>query len=126
VAGRLGLGVAVDHLIDLGPAAVERTIRAGAAELRTRLAQIAGLTMRDRGSDLSGNVSFTLAGLDAASVQEQLYAAGVTAAVSGAGSTRLDMATRGLDAVVRLSPHYFNSPEDLVRAATAVAAVTGS
>ena len=126
VAGRLGLGVAVDHLIDLGPAAVERTVRAGAAELRTSLAQIAGVTVRDRGSDLSGIVSFTLAGHDAASVHEQLSAAGVTAAVSGAGSTRLDMGARGLDAVVRLSPHYFNSPDDLVRAAEAVAAVTGS
>ena len=126
VAGRLGLGVAVDHLIDLGPAAVERTVRAGAAELRTRLAEIEGVTVRDRGSDLSGIVSFTLAGHDAASVQEQLSAAGVTAAVSRAGSTRLDMGTRGLDAVVRLSPHYFNSPEDLMRAAEAVAAITGS
>jgi len=126
VAGRLGLGVAVDHLLDLGPAAVERTVRAGAAELRTTLAQIAGLTVRDRGSDLGGIVSFTLAGTDAASVQEQLFAVGVTAAVSRAGSTRLDMGTRGLDAVVRLSPHYFNSPEDLMRAAEAVAAITGS
>ena len=126
VAGRLGLGVAVDHLLDLGPAAVERTVRAGAAELRTTLAQIAGLTVRDRGPDLSGIISFTLAGTDAASVQEQLFAAGVTAAVSRAGSTRLDMGTRGLDAVVRLSPHYFNSPEDLMRAAEAVAAITGS
>lgn len=126
VAGRLGLGVAVDHLLDLGPAAVERTVRAGAAELRTTLAQITGLTVRDRGSDLGGIVSFTLEGTDAASVQEQLYAVGVTAAVSGAGSTRLDMRTRGLDAVVRLSPHYFNSPEDLMAAAEAVAAITGS
>ncbi len=126
VAGRLGLGVAVDHLLDLGPADVERTVRAGAAELRTLLPQIAGLTVHDRGSDLSGIVSFTLAGTDPASVQEQLFAAGVTAAVSGAGSTRLDMGIRGLDSVVRLSPHYFNSREDLMRATEAVAAVAGS
>lgn len=126
VAGRLGLGVAVDHLLDLGPTAVERTVRSGAAELRAMLAQIAGLTVQDRGSDLSGIVSFTVAGADAASVQEQLFAADVTAAVSRAGSTRLDMGARGLDAVVRLSPHYFNSPDDLLRAAEAVAAVTGS
>lgn len=126
VAGRLGLGVAVDHLLDLGPAAVERTVRSGAAELRATLGQIEGVSVQDRGSDLSGIVSFTVAGTDPASIQEQLFAAGVTAAVSRAGSTRLDMGSRGLDAVVRLSPHYFNSPEDLMRAAEAVAAVTGS
>ncbi len=33
---------------------------------------------------------------------------------------------RGLDAVVRVSRNYFNSREDLVRAAQAVAAATGS
>lgn len=126
LAGRLGLGVAVDHLLDLGPAAVERTVRARAADLRTMLGQIEGLTLHDRGSDLSGIVSFTLAGTDAASVQDQLFAAGVTAGVSRAGSTRLDMGARGLDAVVRLSPHYFTSPEDLLRAAEAVAALTTS
>ncbi len=126
LAGRLGLGVAVDHLLDLGPATVELTVRARAAELRTTLAQVEGVTVHDRGSDLSGIVSFTLAGTDAASVQERLFAAGVTAGVSRAGSTRLDMGARGLDAVVRLSPHYFNSPADLVRAAEAVAALTGS
>jgi selenocysteine lyase/cysteine desulfurase len=60
VAGRLGLGVAIDHLLDLDPAAVERTVRATAAELRAMLAQTAGLTVHDRGSDLSGIVSFTL------------------------------------------------------------------
>ena len=126
LAGRLGLGVAIDHLLDLGPAAVERTIRTRAAELRTMLGQIEGLTLHDRGSDLSGIVSFTLAGADAASVQNQLLAASVTAGVSRAGSTRLDMGARGLDAVVRFSPHYFNSPADLERAAEAVAALTSS
>ena len=126
LAGRLGLRVAVNHLLELGPAAVERSVRARAAELRTTLAGTAGLTVHDRGADLSGIVSFTLADTEAASVQEQLFAAGVTAGVSRAGSTRLDMARRGLEAVVRLSPHYFNSPGDLERAAEAVAAVSRS
>jgi selenocysteine lyase/cysteine desulfurase len=36
------------------------------------------------------------------------------------------MTARGLEAVVRASPHYFVSPEDLERAVEAVAAVSGA
>jgi cysteine desulfurase/selenocysteine lyase len=44
--------------------------------------------------------------------------------VSGLPSTRLDMSSRGLDAVVRASPHYFVSPDDIERAVDAVAAIS--
>jgi len=47
----------------------------------------------------------------------------VTVTVSTAASTRLDMSARGLGAVVRASPHYFVSPEDIQRASDAVAEV---
>jgi selenocysteine lyase/cysteine desulfurase len=43
--------------------------------------------------------------------------------VSGAASTRLDMERRDLDAVVRASPHYFVSPDDLDAAVAATAAI---
>ena len=41
-------------------------------------------------------------------------------AVSEAESTRLDMTARGLSAVVRASPHYFVSPDDVAAAVRAV------
>jgi selenocysteine lyase/cysteine desulfurase len=50
----------------------------------------------------------------------------VIVSVSERASTRLDMTDRGLEAVVRASPHYFNSAEELARAIEAVAHVTGS
>jgi selenocysteine lyase/cysteine desulfurase len=124
VAGRLGLRDAVDRLLDLGVGEVERAVRANAAYLRGLLAEVPGVVVRDLGPDLSGIVSFTVAGVDAETVRDALLRERVTVSVSGVGSTRLDMTARGLEAVVRASPHYFVSPEDLERAVEAVAAVS--
>lgn len=126
VAGRLGLGAALDHLLALGPEDVEAAVRAGAADLRRQLGDLSGVRVHDHGEDLSGIVSFTVDGVAPRAVQAQLYDAGVTVSVSEVGSTRLDMEARGLDAVLRASPHYFVSPEDRLRAVAALAHVTGS
>lgn len=125
VAGRLGLKEAVDHLVALGPAEVEHTVRARAAHLRAGLSTVDGLTIQDVGADLCGLVTFTVAGHDPAQFQSDLLAAGVTVSVSGSASTLLEMQARGLAAVVRASPHYFVSPEQLDEAVAAVAAIAG-
>ena len=79
--------------------------------------------MRYQGEDLSGIVSFTVEGTDPATVAARLGEAGVTVSVSERTSTLLDMTERGLDSVVRASPHYFVSPDDLDKTLTAVAAL---
>jgi len=126
VAATLGLGAAVDHLLGLGTDEVEVAVRARAGVLRSALADLPGIQVHDRGEDLSGIVSFTVAGTDPHAVAARLDNAGVTVSVSERASTRLDMTDRGLEAVVRASPHYFVSPDDLDRVVTAVAAVTAS
>ena len=120
VAGRLGLGVAVDQLLGLGPGQVERAVRARAADLRAALVDLPGVEIRDVGPDLSGIVSFTVDGFSAEQVRDGLAKRDVTVTVSTGPSTLLDMTARGLPAVVRASPHYFVSPEDLEQAVRAV------
>src|SRR4051794_11238597 len=121
VAGRLGLKVAVDHLLALGAEEVEQAVRSRAADLRAALAGLPGVRVRDVGADLSGIVSFTVDGVAAGRVRDRLAERDVTVTVSEAPSTLIDMTARGLPAVVRASPHYFVSPEDLAAAARAVA-----
>ncbi len=123
VAGRLGLKAAVDHLLALGPAEVEHSVRAVAARLRDGLRSLPQVTVQDAGPDLCGIVSFTVTGRTPDQVRDDLAAAGVTVTVSHASSTMLDMADRGLESVVRASPHYFVSPEDVDAAVAAVAAL---
>ena len=123
VAGRLGLKEAVDHLLELGPAVVEHAVRRNAAELRAALSKLSGVVLQDGGDDLAGIVSFTVDDTDPYRVRERLLGDKVTVAVSGLPSTRLDMTARGLEAVVRASPHYFVSDDDIAAAAEAVARI---
>lgn len=123
LAARLGLRVAVDHLLGLGVDQVERRVRGLTAHLRAALATVPGVALHDRGEDLCGIVTFTVAGLDPDRVRSGLAEAGVTVTVSHASSTRLDMDARGLAAVVRASPHYFVTEEQLDDAVAAVRAL---
>jgi selenocysteine lyase/cysteine desulfurase len=121
VAARLGLKQAVDLLLALGVDDVEKAVRSRAADLRQALSDVPGVTVRDVGSDLAGIVSFTVAGVDPERVVIGLAQQDVTVKVSGESTTLLDMTARGLRSVVRASPHYFVSPEDIAQTAAAVA-----
>jgi selenocysteine lyase/cysteine desulfurase len=124
VAARLGLGAAVDYLLGLGVDEVEKAVAAGARRLRESLGEIPGVTVRDRGRQQCGIVTFTVDGTDPAAVRDALARHDVTVTVSPRAGTLLDMDARGLAAgVVRASPHYFVGPEQLDRAAAAVAAL---
>jgi cysteine desulfurase len=121
VAARLGLKEAVDLVLELGVEDVEKAVRSRAADLRNALSDVPGVTVRDVGPDLAGIVSFTVDGVDAERVAVGLGQQDVTVKVSTESTTLLDMNARGLRAVVRASPHYFVSPEDIARTAAAVA-----
>jgi cysteine desulfurase len=124
VAARLGLGAAVDYLLGLGVGEVEKAVTTGAQHLRDSLAAIAGVTVRDRGGQRCGIVTFTVDGLDPEAVRDALAHHDITVTVSARAGTLLDMDARGLDAVVRASPHYFVTSEQLDRTAAAVAALS--
>jgi selenocysteine lyase/cysteine desulfurase len=120
VAAQLGLGAAVDYLLALGVDVVEAAVRARADLLRSLLRATRGVTVADLGRRPSGIVSFAVDGVAAAAVRDALAARRITVTVSSRSSTLLDMTDRGLDALVRASPHYFVSEEQLEEAAAAV------
>jgi cysteine desulfurase len=120
VAARLGLGAAVEYLLALGIEEVEAAVRARAERLRSLLRAIAGVTVADLGRRPAGIVTFAVDGVSAAAVREALAERRITVTVSSRASTLLDMTDRGLDALIRASPHYFVSEEQLESAAVAV------
>lgn len=126
VAARLGLGAAVRYLLDLDPDAVYAAVAERAAHLRTALAELPRVTVRDLGGDSSpraGIVSFTVDGREPEEVRDLLSASNITVTVSRASSTLLDMTERGLAGVVRASPHCFVSYAELDRFVAALAAL---
>ncbi|MBO0853461.1 MAG: aminotransferase class V-fold PLP-dependent enzyme [Nocardia sp.] len=115
VAARLGLGAAVRYLLDLGPAAVYSAISDNAEYLRLHLPGIPGVSVHDLGTRFAGIVSFTVTGRDPLEIRDRLRESDVTITASHRASTLLDMTARGLDTVLRASPHAFVSTGELDR-----------
>ncbi|MGW6726503.1 aminotransferase class V-fold PLP-dependent enzyme [Nocardia sp. NPDC055029] len=124
VAARLGLGAAVDYLLALGPDEVYATVAERADHLRKTLPELPGVTVRDLGTEHSGIVSFTADNHNPVHLRDRLADHAVTVTVSHASSTLLDMTARTLPAIVRASPHYFVSTDDLDRFVTVLADIT--
>ena len=119
-AGRIGLGVAVDYALDIGLPAIAMRNALLADRLRRGLSQVPGVTVHDRGSQKSAITTFTAEGVGADHVQARLSAAAINVSVTGASSAQYDLPRHGLEAVVRASPHYYNSEAEVDLLVTAM------
>jgi cysteine desulfurase / selenocysteine lyase len=123
VADRLGLIAAVKYALSLGIDDIAESVRDRGDHLRAGLAELPGVTVHDLGTQRCGLVTFSVAGVPAAEIRDRLRDKNITVTVSGVTSTRYDMERRGLDEIVRASPHYFVTPNQLDEAVAAVAAM---
>ncbi len=118
VAGKIGLGVAVDYAMDWGLDATAARVAELAGALRRRLSQPAGIAVHDHGETLCGIVTFSVHGITSAGVADRLRAAGVNTSVTTAANSQFDpLATEDL---VRASVHYYNTLEEIDRLCAAL------
>ncbi len=121
VAGKVGLGVAVDYALGWGLDAIAARVTALAAGLRERLEDLPAVTVHDLGRERSGIVTFSVAGRESADVKQALGTAGINVSVSPPGYARMDFERRGLGPMVRASVHYYNTQDEIERLVAVVA-----
>jgi selenocysteine lyase/cysteine desulfurase len=124
IAGRIGLGVALGEALARGAAPTEAHLIGVAGQLRDGLAGIPAVTVQDPPTSPSAIVTFTVDGLPARQVNERLAARNVRTVSVPASHAQWDLGARGVDAVVRASPHVYNDDSDtmaLVGAVTEIA-----
>lgn len=115
VAGRIGLGVAVDYALNWGLENIWRRLKALAYQLRTQLSPIPGVIVHDRGVNQCGIVTFTIEGITPEEIKRQLTTEKINVSISDYNSTLLDMESRHLNKMVRASLHYYNAEEEIER-----------
>ena len=126
VAGRLGLGVALEELLARGIGATARHLVATAAALRAGLAAIDGVVIQDPVACASGIVTFTVDGLTAADVSRRLAELNVRTVSVPSSHGQWDLGSRGVPAVVRASVHVYNDASDAQALLDAVAMIAGA
>ncbi len=119
-AAKVGFGVAVDYALALGLDAIAERVGGLAEELRARLGSIPGVAVHDGGRHRCGIVSFTVAGVEPTEVQAALAAERIHVSTGWPAAARLDMGAQGLESIVRASPHYLNTLDELERLAVVV------
>jgi selenocysteine lyase/cysteine desulfurase len=117
----LGLGAAVRQALGLGLDAIGRRSAALGARLRDQLAEVPGVTVHDLGLVRCAIVTAKIEGLAADRAAEALGRAGVNVSVTVPEDNPLDTQDRGVHPLIRFSPHYYNTEEEIDRVVRLVA-----
>lgn len=115
VSGKIGLARAVCYAREIGVDQIEQRVTCLAAQLRRELAAIPGIVVEDRGRQKCAIVSFQKRGEAAAALAARLRENNINVSVTELSSARLDLGERGLDSLLRASPHYFNTENEIDR-----------
>ena len=121
----LGLGRAAEYALDLGLEPIRHRAWALGASARDGLAEIDGVRVLDRGSEPCAIVTIATEGHDAASLVHSLRAQGINTSHSMRDYAILDFDDQGVEGAVRISPHYYNTEEEIEAVVAGVAELTG-
>lgn len=117
---RLGLGEAARYACSLGLSAIQKRAWALTDRLREALDRIPKVTLRDTGREQCAIASFSIDGADPTAVAAALRSDGINISVSRRSSTRLDAEARSLPDLLRASPHYYNTEDEIDRFVAAI------
>jgi selenocysteine lyase/cysteine desulfurase len=109
----LGLGAAAAYALDVGLATARDRARQLAAYARTRLATVPGVRVLDRGPELCAIVTAALAGRDAKEIKLALRARGINTSSPEREDAVIDMDEKQASSALRISPHYYNTKEEI-------------
>lgn len=122
----LGLGAAARYALAVGVAEGGRRAAQLARYARERLAAVDGVRVLDRGTTLCAIVTAEVRGLDARAVVARLRERGINTSASLRAYALLDMEAKQATSAVRLSPHYYNTPEEIDTAVAAIEEIVRS
>jgi cysteine desulfurase/selenocysteine lyase len=114
-AAKAGLARATDYALEWGVESIWPRVRELGARLREELAEIDSVTIRDVGAEQCAIVTFDVAGVPAQQVKDALAGKQINVTVSATTSAVIESIERGLPDLIRASPHYFNTEEELGR-----------
>ncbi|MGA6161850.1 aminotransferase class V-fold PLP-dependent enzyme [Amycolatopsis magusensis] len=119
----LGCAAAVRYALGVGIEPVSRRTPALAADLRARLGELPGVRTFDRGQDPAALVTFAPSGGEPQVFKRALDERGINSALSFREFAQFDFGDKDVDWCLRLSPHYYNTEDEVASVVAAVAEI---
>jgi selenocysteine lyase/cysteine desulfurase len=118
----VGAATAIRYALAVGLDAIAERATVLGASLRESLGAVDGVRLLDRGRELCAIVTIDVP--DADKLHDDLERRGINSSVSELQHARYDFADKGVDAALRLSPHYYNTAAEIDEVVAAIAELT--
>ncbi len=122
----LGLGAAARYALDVGLDTARDRARELAEYARRRLAALPGVRVLDRGPELCAIVTAAVEGRDTKNIKLELRRRGINTSSPHREDAVIDMDEKGTESALRISPHYYNTREEVDTAVEALVEVIGA
>jgi len=109
----LGTGAAARYSNAIGIERIRDRARALSGNLRTRLSAIDGAKVLDHGAELGATVTASFDDQVPADLVRELRRRGINTSSQTRIDAVIDYDRKGVDGALRMSPHYFNTEDDL-------------
>jgi selenocysteine lyase/cysteine desulfurase len=116
----LGFGAAVRYALEVGLEAAAVRARALAGRLREGLSSLRGVQVLDRGAELCAIVTAAVPAWTARELMLDLRREAIHTSVLTREAAVLDFDDKGVEDALRLSPHYYNTDEEVDRVLSAL------
>jgi selenocysteine lyase/cysteine desulfurase len=119
----LGLGAAARYAIEVGVARGGKRAATLAALVRERFGAIPGVRSLDHARKLCAIATFAVEGRVGRDLVLALRDRGINTSAQSRGDAVIDLTRKGVDSLIRVSPHYYNTEDEVETAARALAAI---
>jgi selenocysteine lyase/cysteine desulfurase len=104
---------AIKYANEVGSSNIENYSIQLSTKLRDSLRAIPGINVMDFGSKLGSIVTINSEKESLSNIEKKLKSNNVYYSVGYKGNALIDFTNKGIDWVVRFSPHYFNTEEEI-------------
>jgi selenocysteine lyase/cysteine desulfurase len=109
----LGMGEAARYAAEVGVESGGRRARELAALVRSKLRDMPGMRVLDRGKELAAIVTVDVAGWHSPDLVNALRQRGINTSASMGEYAVIDMAEKKASSALRISPHYYNTEAEI-------------
>jgi selenocysteine lyase/cysteine desulfurase len=109
----IGTKTAIEYCMSIGEDKIWQQVKLLSGIIRSRLSEIGELMILDRGTEKSGSVTFHIMHSRPAFIVQELLRRKINVVASYRAYGLIDFDEKGVDWVIRASPHYYNTIEEI-------------